>query len=69
MKKLLDLGVETRPFFYPLHKQKILNKNYRKMHLPNSEYISKNGFYIPSGLGITNDEIKFVIKEVNKILA
>ena len=68
MKKLLDLGVETRPFFYPLHKQKILNKNNRKMHLPNSEYISKNGFYIPSGLGLKKNEINYVINCIKKIL-
>lgn len=71
MKKLLKLGIETRPFFYPMHLQKILKKYNARNNgtFNNSLYISKNGFYIPSGLGITNDEIKFVIKEVNKILA
>ena len=54
-----------------MHLQKILKKyiTRNKGTFKNSLYISKNGFYIPSGLGITNKEIKFVIKEVSKILA
>ena len=66
MKKLLDLGVETRPFFYPMHKQKFLNK--KRIDLPNSEYISKNGFYIPSGLGLKKNEIKYVVKCLKEII-
>ena len=63
MKKLLKLGIETRPFFYPMSQQKILKKyNYlNKSKFSNSLYISKNGFYIPSGLGLKKNEIKKVI--------
>jgi len=66
-KTIIDIlkkkGVECRPFFYPMHLQPI----YRKMKIfdnssfPVSEMISKKGFYIPSGLGIT-------IKEQNKVI-
>ena len=71
MKKLLDLGIETRTFFYPLDKQKILAKTYnsKKVNFPNSNYISKNGFYIPSGLGITKYEMQYVVKNLKKILS
>ena len=71
MKKLLKLGIETRPFFYPLHKQKILKKytSNKKYKLPNTEFISKNGFYIPSGIGIKNEEIKFVIKKIKETIS
>ena len=70
MKKLLKLGIETRPFFYPMSQQKILKKyNYlNKSKFSNSLYISKNGFYIPSGLGLKNNEIKKVIISIKKIL-
>ena len=70
MKKLLKFGIETRPFFYPMHLQKIL-KSYsqiNKSRFPNSSYISKNGFYIPSGLGTKENEIKFVVKILKKLL-
>ena len=36
--------------------------------MPNSEYLSDNGFYVPSGLGISNREIKYVCFTLNKIL-
>ena len=71
MKKLLDLGIETRTFFYPLHRQKVLYryKNSKKVNFPNSNYISKNGFYIPSGLGTTKYEMQFIVKNLKKILS
>ena len=36
--------------------------------MKNSEYISKNGFYVPSGLGISKSDIKYVCSVLNKIL-
>ena len=36
--------------------------------LKNSEYLSENGFYLPSGLGILNKQIDFVGKTLLKIL-
>ena len=53
-----------------MHKQDAFkNKNYFKnVNLPNSEFIAKNGFYLPSGLGITTKELKFVKDTVVSIL-
>ena len=70
-KKLLKNGIQTRDFFHPMHKQKIFLKKKifsKKISLPVSEYLSKNGFYLPSGLGITNKEIDLVSKKVNEII-
>ena len=70
LKKLLKKGIQTRPFFFPMHKQnifkkiKIFNKTQK---FPNAEYLSKNGFYLPSGLGIKNCEIDYVAESLNKI--
>jgi len=36
--------------------------------MPVAEYLSKNGFYLPSGLGITNKEIDIVSKKINEII-
>ena len=61
--------IECRPFFYPMNLQPV----YRKMKIfdntkyPISEKISKKGFYIPSGLGITRKEQNKVIQELVKI--
>ena len=39
-----------------------------KKKYPNAEYLSKNGFYLPSGLGLKNIEIDYVAKQLNQIL-
>ena len=63
MKSLADNGVGTRPFFWPIHRQPIfaqmglfIGENY-----PVAEYMAKNGFYIPSGLGLSEDDQQVVI--------
>lgn len=70
MKKLLKYGIDTRPFFLSMNKQKIFKKMklFKKDKMINSEYLSKNGFYVPSGLALKNNEIKYVCKWINKIL-
>ena len=71
VKKLLENNIQTRTFFFPMHKQKIFKKMKlfsKKQKFVNAEYLSKNGFYLPSGLGISNSEIDFVGKTLAKIL-
>ena len=68
--RLKEFGIGTRPFFYPMHLQPALqdylkNKTY---HLPVSENLYKNGFYIPSGLALHDEEIRFVGKTIIDIL-
>ena len=71
MKKLLKSNIQTRNFFYPMHKQKVFIKNKifpKNSRYPNSEYLSNCGFYLPSGLGIKNYEIDYICDVVNKII-
>ena len=71
VKKLLENNIQTRTFFFPMHKQKIFKKMKlfsKKQKFVNAEYLSKNGFYLPSGLGISNSEIDFVGKTLAIIL-
>ena len=71
VKKLLKQNIQTRNFFYPMHKQEILIKRKlieKNLKFPVSEFLSSNGFYLPSGLGITNQEIDLVSNKVNKII-
>ena len=62
MEILKTRNIGTRPFFWPIHEQPV----FRKMGLfhndshPISENIARKGFYIPSGLAITDDQIKIV---------
>tara|TARA_Y100000590_G_scaffold213551_1_gene242049 strand:- start:1709 stop:2857 length:1149 start_codon:yes stop_codon:yes gene_type:complete len=68
---LLKYNIQTRNFFLPMHKQNIfkkINLFSKNKKLRNSEYLSAKGFYLPSGLGISNKQINFVGKTLLKIL-
>ena len=69
MLKLKRRGIGTRPFFWPMNKQKILKKyNINKQNFKNSEYISENGFYLPTSLTLKNEEIDYICSCVNEII-
>ena len=59
MNELKACGVGSRPFFWSLNEQPVLKdiKDISRNRCPVSENISRNGFYIPSGLALTADEI------------
>lgn len=66
IENLFKEGIETRPFFHPLHIQPALPKKFRKnKNLPNSEFLGKNGLYLPMGKHVTT---KLQKKIVNKTL-
>lgn len=64
-------GVGTRPFFWPIHEQPV----FRQMNLfsgvshPVAEKLSRRGFYLPSGLALTKDQIQGAASGVKEILA
>jgi perosamine synthetase len=71
MRRLGELGVGTRPFFWPMHEQPVL----RRMGLfagerhPVAERLARRGFYIPSGMALTDAQIERCAKAVKEILA
>ena len=69
-KKLRYFGVMTRPFFWPMHRQKIFIKMklFKKEKFPNSDYMSKFGLYLPSSLTLKKKDIKYISDTVNQIL-
>ena len=71
MKGLTEYGIGTRPFFYPMHRQPVFNKMglFLDCSLPNSEKLYERGFYIPSGLAITIDQIQKVSKALHKVFS
>ena len=68
--KLKNVGIQTRPFFYPMNKQKILKKfiNKSKEKFINSEYISKYGLYLPSYFDLKKKDIYYICDQVNSLL-
>jgi len=71
IKKLKRYGIETRNFFWPLHQQPILIKMgyFKNIKLPVSEYLARNGLYLPTGLSLTMKQQKYVISKLKKILS
>ncbi|WP_019616974.1 DegT/DnrJ/EryC1/StrS family aminotransferase [Psychromonas ossibalaenae] len=71
MNELSHYKIGTRPFFYPMHQQPVFNNMglFSDVTLPNSEKLYKQGFYIPSGLGITLEQIHEVSDVLHKVLS
>jgi perosamine synthetase len=69
VKSLKDLNIDTRDAFVPINRQKILQKDYdiNDDDCPNANYIMENGFYLPSGNTLTNEEIDYVSSQVIKL--
>jgi perosamine synthetase len=69
-KRLKARGVDTRPFFYGLHQQPVLQKRglFAGAHLPVTERLSHQGLYVPSGLSLTEREIDTVSAALREAL-
>lgn len=68
VQKLNEGKIGTRPFFWCMHEQPVFQKMglFKNEHYPVAEKIARNGFYIPSGLGLSEQEIQVVIEELKK---
>ena len=70
ISKAKKLGIETREFFWPIHKQRIYKfkgKNNNKS-FKNSIYLSKHGLYLPNTLDITKNKIMKVFKIISSLV-
>ena len=63
-------GIATRAFFWPMHEQPV----FKKMGLfsgetyPIAERLGRRGFYLPSGLALSQDDIHYVADALKKVL-
>ena len=60
----------SRPFFWPMHEQKIFKKMklFKKDKFPNSKYLSRYGLYLPSYHDLNNKQIDYITSIVNNII-
>jgi perosamine synthetase len=67
---LRDQGVDSRPFFFPLHRQPLLRSwgLDAQAPLPVTEMIAAHGLYLPSFPGITDDEIRQSAEALLRVL-
>ncbi len=70
MNRLAQRKIGTRPFFWPMHRQPV----FKRMGLfdgesyPAAEKMADRGFYIPSGLALTDEPIECVAQSLRAIL-
>jgi len=67
IKYLLKRGVETRPFFYPIHTLPCY-KGDSKRRFPVAEKIAKNGINLPSGVKLGKSDIKYITDRLKEVL-
>ncbi|MGC4087324.1 MAG: DegT/DnrJ/EryC1/StrS family aminotransferase [Polyangiaceae bacterium] len=66
MARLHERGIETRSFFVPMHQQVAL-RDYGcdvSGNYPNAEHVSPRGLYLPSGSGLSDEQIERVCREL-----
>lgn len=71
MQRLAERKVGTRPFFWPMHEQPVLQRMglFAGESYPVAENIARRGFYLPSGLGLSDEDIREVAVRVREALA
>ena len=69
-QKLFENNIETRPLFLGMHDQPIFKKMklFKKGNYPNTEYLSKYGLYLPSGLRLNKSKIEFICRTLKRII-
>jgi perosamine synthetase len=68
MDGLKERGVDTRTFFIPVHEQPLFQKNALAAEsFPVSTELSRKGFYLPSGLALTLEQIDSVCRAVEAV--
>ena len=69
MRLLRKKGVETRAFFYPMHRQPVYQGDDPRFpdvtgNYPVSDDLGRRGLYLPSGLTLTNEQIHQVVEKL-----
>ena len=70
MARLGKLGIGTRPFFWPMHEQPVFRRMglFQGERYPVAERVARRGFYIPSGMALTEAQMERVAAAVKEVL-
>lgn len=70
VQRLAEEGIGSRTFFWCMHEQPVyINDGYFKEEkYKNAEYLARKGFYIPSGLALTEKQMDEVVCKLIKII-
>ncbi len=69
MEKLAENEIDTRTFFIPMHQQPVFNNMglFEGESYPVAEELSQKGLYLPSGSGLTKEQIEYVCQTISEI--
>jgi perosamine synthetase len=62
--RLAARGIETRTYFVPIHLQPAYFHRHRGERYPVAEQLGRTGLYLPSGPGLSDADIDYVVREV-----
>lgn len=70
MTALQQKKIGTRPFFWPMHEQPVFHKLglFKNEHYPVAENIARQGFYLPSGMALTDAQIVRSAEALQQVL-
>jgi len=68
MEYLNQKGIATRPVFYPIHKQPLYSRLFRKQRFPIAEEVSRKGINLPSGNTLTEEQIRYVCRNIKSAI-
>jgi perosamine synthetase len=71
MRRLGKLQIGTRPFFWPMHEQPVFQKLglFKNESYPVAERMARRGFYLPSGLALTEAQQRQAAAALKSILS
>ena len=70
MKRLNAQNIGCRPFFWPMHEQPVFSRLglFENERYSIAERIARRGFYIPSGLALSDDQIERVADLLHRVV-
>ena len=69
MERLKEKDIQTRAFFIPMHRQPMFANHYYDKDFPVANDISERGLYLPSGSGLTGEQIEYICKCVKEAIS
>lgn len=68
MQELKNQGIETRPFFYPMHILPMYKQSEQDREYPIAERVAAQGFNLPSSSALSEEDVTFICEQLVHIL-
>ncbi len=70
MRRLAQSQIGTRPFFWPMHEQPVFRKMglFEGISCPVAERLARRGFYLPSGMALTDKQMDRVVQTLREVI-